>query len=174
MQNENMLLFENRLEVNKKFMLEYARFKRWHSPLPYLGIAFFAYMIGAFLYFLIAWQLFDYWYLVIAAGFLALYFIIDMVNLRRDMKMLEEQSGGRPYFLIKRFYEDGIEYGDSSADAFKSNDYSIVRKMRETKGLIIVSTEAKRDYVLKKEGFTVGNAEDFKAFINRKLMNGKK
>ena len=170
---ESRLLFENVFEVNDKDYREYIRFKRVRSVGLYVSIAFFAYLIGSLLYYLIVWRYFEYLYLIYFVGFIALDLIIDLVNRSRRNKMLAEQTGGKPYKLIKRFYEDRIEYGDSLNEGMTRGEYSTLRKLRETKNLMIVSSAAKLDYSLKKDAFTVGSAEDFKAFINRKLLNNR-
>lgn len=171
---EKELLFENRTEIDSALLIKYARFRRWRSITPYVGIALFAYMIGMFLYYLIAWQVCEYLFLIMAAALIVMCVVIDVMNLRRDKRMLEEQAGGRAYVTLMRFYESEIRYGDASSEALRTADYAILRKLRETKELIVVSSAAKRDFLLKKDSFTVGREEDFKAFINRRIIENKK
>ncbi|MBQ4561532.1 MAG: YcxB family protein [Clostridia bacterium] len=53
-------------------------------------------------------------------------------------------------------------------------EYDKIKKISATKNYILIITKARLIYILKKDGFTKGNFEEFTAFIKNKGINIKK
>jgi len=106
-----------------------------------------------------------YFYSVLFPLFLALriwqYFRIVKISLARDMEM----NNGKTRELLRIVTPEKIEIACNADESKISYHWSSVKKVIETKNLIILLTEAKMGIIFKKDGFTKGTYEDFIFFL---------
>ncbi|MBQ6570711.1 MAG: YcxB family protein [Clostridia bacterium] len=80
----------------------------------------------------------------------------------------KEVNGGKEIEITVSLYDDKMELEGSSGG---SNElaYSSLKKVYTTKNLIIAFSKTNIMYTLKKDGFTVGTADECIAFLNGKI-----
>ena len=166
--------FINRYTMTKETLREFT----WHGGRYILVfiIAGIAVLVGfvSFLEPYIKWGLLDNLPILIAAVLLAawlVYGFFAMIN--RNWKRMTEQAGGESFVLTMTFSEDGGVIENSRTGSRLELDYAQVRRMLSTKNLIAVITEAKIAYVLRKDSFVLGDAEEFIKFIRAKIEMNK-
>ena len=89
------------------------------------------------------------------------------LTLNRDL----EANGGQPVTIEVSVTETSF-FGRTKADA-PEIAFSSVKKVTQTKNLIIVTTKAKQAFVLKKDGFTKGTAPELLQFLRDKGLKVK-
>lgn len=99
--------------------------------------------------------------------FLFMYFKGYIFKLNQNYKNFNGLYGTLPEFIY-RFYDEKIEASASRANL--SIDYSQITKFSETENLYILMIE-KQGIILKKNGFTIGDFNNFKVFMEEKYKN---
>ena len=159
-------LFENRYIRNEAIFLEFYRRFRLLSPSWIFG-----YLLCAFsLYnFIICWITYDFYDLTYLVG-PALVPGVAWYVYRRDAKIALrreiEINGVNPVANHIVVTECGISshYPNSSAGL----SFTSIKKVRQSKNLIYLTTKAKITWIIPKATFTKGTADEFLTFLKSK------
>ena len=159
-------LFENRCIRNEAIFLEFYRRFRLLSP-PYIC----SYLICAYClyHFFVYWATYD----IFALSYLfgpALLPCAIWYACRRDAKLALrreiEINGGTPAenHIVVTEYGIASHYPNSSTEISFSN----IKKVRRSRNLIYVITKAKITWIIPKNTFTRGTADEFLSFLKSK------
>ncbi|MCR5809053.1 MAG: YcxB family protein [Clostridiales bacterium] len=161
-------LFENSFDLNEETMKEFLRSNRKTSLLVFI-ILDVAVMLFFFLYYLIAYSEIALFYPVAALALIAFSFAMYAVSEKRTLRALREQTDGKPYIVTRRFFGEEFRSSDSISGGEVAVEYEKIAKVVETKNLLILRTNAKLNYILRKDAFTMGTPEEFKSFIEGRI-----
>lgn len=85
-------------------------------------------------------------------------FLMYRFSVSSDLKKGLELNGGKPMEVHIEITEEGIN----------NMPYTVIRKAIQTKNYIFLRTNAKMYFILRKNAFTKGTSEEFKAFLRSK------
>ena len=161
-------LFENSFDFDAKTMREYLRARRKNGFAGFLIFCAVC-MTGVFVIFWVRDGRPTLFYPAATAVVLATYFVSRAVIENKDVRAHVSQTGGRPMIMTRRFFEDELVSTESPSGAEVRSDYGRIDSIEESDTLMILKTNAGYRFVLRKDSFTKGNAEDFGAFIREKI-----
>lgn len=164
-------LFENVYVRDEKLLKEYLKRLMLRRPIDY-----FLYIIAG-IYFIecaVMWFWLEYinpFVLILLAAVIALkvvgYHRSVKLALQRDLEL----NGGEPVKLEVAVTEDAIR-AQTRVDA-PEIPFSSIKKVIQTKNLIVLISKARLAFVLTKDGFTRGTAAEFLQFLRNKGIKVK-
>ena len=159
-------LFENRYIQDEAMIREFFRRTQLLSPVYILGYLCCVYFL---LNFIFVWAFFGYcelYYLIFTAALLGYYWLLYHRSIKLTMNRELEMSSGKPLERRLVVTEDCfIHYTPTSSVEIP---FDSVKKVRQSKNLILVCTKAKQAFVFPKATFTRGTLEEFLAFLKSK------
>lgn len=97
--------------------------------------------------------------------------IVQLIAWKRTTRLTQKREAetlnGREPEIHVSVFEDEIHLGYVSIGE-SILPYTKVKKIRQTKDLIILQSGARLGYILRKDAFTVGTYPEFKVFLRRK------
>jgi len=159
-------LFETRYVRNKEIAKEFFGFYYFKRK----GILFwYVFMLLLFVLDVIAVICDDVYslYILIIVPF---FFLIQIWSYFRQVRLMTTrdcESHGGEITVETIVTDEGIQCTSSNGGVYKV-EYDKVKKAIKTKNLIILQTKAKVAYLLPKDAFTKGSAEEFIAFLKAK------
>ena len=90
------------------------------------------------------------------------------LNTKLTYNRFREQNSGQEITHIVRFFDSNITLTNPLTNNTLNYNYSTVKKIIESKNLIMLLTEAKAYIALEKTKFTIGNQNDLILFIRSK------
>lgn len=98
-----------------------------------------------------------------------LFFVFQLTGYRRARKIYYqgdlEQNGGQPVEMLLTAGPEALTSRNLAEEEERVLEYDRLKTVIETKGLFILLTSSRAPYVLKKDGFTRGTADEFRAFL---------
>ena len=85
--------------------------------------------------------------------------------LKRWESSMQRTYGANQLHLTTEFFEHSLAQSVEESDDFIVEGYSKISELRETEHLLLLRCSARQWFFVAKDGFTVGNADDFKEFI---------
>jgi len=165
------ILFENRYEITIPFLRSLNKLsQKWSGKLR-LWIIFFtkiwlaAFSISSAVVCVVLNIPSMFWFAVVLAVYLALEFIIPEVRLRKRFKRFASQSGCPVLEQTTRFGEK-IEV--ESGNSLSTYSYEQIRYIEENGDRFYLWLGVDLIFILCKNAFTIGNINDFGAYINSK------
>lgn len=89
--------------------------------------------------------------------------------MRRWEERLLQNYGVRELHLLTEFYDKAMAQTLEEDGTLSTEGYSALRELKETEHLFLLRHSAQQWYFVEKAGFTVGSAEDFRAFITERI-----
>lgn len=160
------VLFENRYVRNEAMMKEYLRRSHLCNP-----IAIAVYIVTA-IHLVTELLIWVRWGFALSpVDLIYLLFPVALyVGYRRTLKLILnrdlEVNGGKPVEVLVTVTETGIS-GQTQVDAPEIL-YSSMKKVRQTRNLIIIYTKSRLALLVPKYGFTKGTAEELLQFLRAK------
>lgn len=166
-------LFENEFTVGKKEQGEYQLHRLTHSGSLIAFIAYSLFVIAVFLFFKIKFGVSHYFFLLFIPAFAIMKAVSGLLAVKRNLRALNEQCGGKPCVLKFAFYEDHGEAQNLASGGASHIGYPDIRKLEKTKNLIMLITKANMAFVMRRDTFTKGTEEEFCRFIEDKIFENK-
>ena len=165
------ILFENKYTRNKEWAKDIYAYFSFRRPLRVvLSIVFAIYLIIGVYNSSVTGVLEPYlifvplvWYAAIVLS----YFINSNIVIKRDIEL-----SGKPIEVVVTVTDDIIKQLQSTGSEYKL-DYYDIKKVVRTKRYIYLCSKTNMFYSLKKDSFSVGNAEDFLSFLKSKGIKVK-
>ena len=88
--------------------------------------------------------------------------------LRWEEKLLNNY-GVRELHLLTEFYDKAMAQTLQEDGSLSTEGYSAIAELKETEHLFLLRHSAQQWYFVEKTGFTVGTAEEFRAFITERI-----
>ena len=152
--------------------LKYLMFRRWNAVFAYIcGGLFFLWGVGlgAWAYTLTGSVPRQVWLMMFLALLLPLLQVLMYVMARRQRSaQWKELAGDKPVTVTVRVTDTGLEYLSSARTEPSVLRFEEFKRVVETKNLLGVISAGKIMYPMAKDGFTVGTAEDCRAFLRSK------
>lgn len=82
---------------------------------------------------------------------------------------LYQNYGVSELHLLTEFYDKAMAQTLKEDGALSTEGYSAIREMKETEHLFLLRHGAHQWYFIEKTGFTVGTADEFRAFITERI-----
>lgn len=164
-------LFENVYVRDENVMKEYLRRMLLLGPSAFISYGLIAFLLVNLISLWIWIGYFATSYLFGAVFIAAMYFFIYWRTLKLTMDREQEVNGGEPLELHTTVMENSIACR-TRVDA-PEVAYSSIKKVIQTKNLIIVVTKAKLAFIMTKDGFTRGTAEELLQFFRNKGLKVK-
>ena len=159
-------LFENHYIRDEAMFREFFRRTQLLSPASIIGYLCCGYLLFNFI---VAWAVlgyFELYLLLFAAGLLGFYWLLYRRSIKLTMNRELEMSSGKPLEQRLVVTEDCfIGYAPTSSVEIP---FDSVKKVLQTRNLILVCTKAKQAFVFPKATFTKGTPEEFLAFLKSK------
>lgn len=89
--------------------------------------------------------------------------------LKRWETSMQRTYGTNQLHLTTEFFEHSLAQSVEESEDFLVEGYSKISELRETEHLLLLRCSARQWFFIAKDGFTVGNAEDFKEFIRARI-----
>lgn len=89
--------------------------------------------------------------------------------LKRWETSMQRTYGTKQLHLTTEFFEHSLAQSVEESEDFLVEGYSKISELRETEHLLLLRCSARQWFFIAKDGFTVGNAEDFKEFIRARI-----
>ncbi len=169
--------FENKYTRTEQVMREYIGYFLFRTPLKrtcYIiaSIAFAVCILSnAMMVFLEGLSALQTEYIISLLLFAALLYLVPFIRYRTDPKAAikrdRELCGGNEAEMTFLVGENEISYRTPIGEN-ASLPFSKIKKVRQTKGLILLISDARLCFIFKKDSFTVGTAEEFLAFLKEK------
>lgn len=88
--------------------------------------------------------------------------------LRWEAKLIDSY-GCTELHLLTEFYDKALAQTLREDGDLTTEGYSAISELKETEHLFLLRHSAQQWYFVEKSGFTVGNADDFRAFITERI-----
>lgn len=164
-------LFENVYVRDEAVMKEYLRRMLLLGPSAIFAYVLVGYMLVNLIVLWVWIGYFAFPYLIASAFILLLHLFIYRRTLKLTMDREKEVNGGEPLELHTTVMENSIACR-TKIDA-PEVAYSSIKKVIQTKNLIIVVTKAKLAFIMSKDGFTRGTPEALLQFFRDKGLKVK-
>lgn len=164
-------LFVNVSVRDEAMMKEYLRKTILLRPFVLFVYALAAYLLLDSLFFWIFYEYFSAKSLFFGVFLPLMYYFIYRRSLKLTLERDLEANGGEPVTIEVSVAESSF-FVRAKADA-PEIAFSSVKKVTQTKNLIIVITKAKQAIILKKDGFTKGTAPELLQFLRDKGLKVK-
>ena len=165
------VLFENRFEHDREYLKEYFFGIYFMSP---IYIAMNSFIIGACVLALFSFRIFGRATADAAALYVccALYFLLVFYrffsSVKRELAAQKEKYKGEVGKAKVLIREDGLDDYFTNSDFEMHVEFSKVTHVVVTKNYFFITTKAKMQFPLKKDGFVVGDAQSFLEFLKGK------
>ena len=93
---------------------------------------------------------------------------------KKAMKRLQEMSGGKTPAVRADFFDDTVEFHNDATKGETVLQYSVFKKIGETKDLFLLRTQQKQVIPIAKLGFDGTDIPGFRAFMDEKCPNAKR
>ena len=152
--------------------LKYLMFRRWNAVFAYIcGGLFFLWGVGlgAWAYTLTGSVPRQVWLMMLLALLLPLTQVFMYFVTRRQRRaQWKELAGDKPVTVTVRVTDTGLEYLSSARTEPTVLRLNESKRVVKTKNLLGLISAGKNMYPMAKYGFTVGTAEDCRAFLHSK------
>ena len=160
------VLFENSYTRNKELLKEiygYHYFKRKSVvvALVALALCFVANIVVALL-----GDAYNIEFIIIIPLFFAFHVYLYNRQVYTVLKRDQEVHGKE--ITVQTIVTNDFIQNTSSTGSVNKLEYNKIKKAVQTKGLILLLSDAKLFYIFKKDSFTVGNKEEFISFLKYK------
>ena len=159
-------LFENRHIRDEAMFREFFRRTQLLSPVYILSYLCCGYLLFNFVFVWIAFGYFEPYLPLFATGLLGFYWLLYRRNIKLTMNRELEMSNGKP--LEQRLVVTENCFIGYAPTSSMEIPFDNVKKVRQSKNLILVCTKAKQAFVFPKATFTKGTPEEFLAFLKSK------
>lgn len=165
------ILFENTYIRNKELAKElygYIFFRR-----NYLFVAYIVLLISFIINLLsfITTGATNWFVFIFVPFFLLLRLFTYFQSIKLMVKRDNEVNGGP--VEVKTLVTDDFIVHTTSTGGVNKLEYNKFKKCNQTKNLILLQSDAKLIYVFKKDGFSVGNCDEFLDFLRNKGIKVK-
>ncbi len=165
------ILFENKCVRNEEWAKDINKYIYFRRPIMIVLFALFALYLALGIYNLVAFSDFI-WYLILFPVFWILFVIYLYKKNQRILLKRDLELHGEPIEAVVTVTDEMIIYKQSTGSEFRLK-YSDVKKAVHTSKYIYLWSKTNMLYSLKSDSFTVGNAEDFTAFLKSKSLKVK-
>ncbi len=105
---------------------------------------------------------------------LVIYMILSRVAMPKKAMQRWEQSlissyGCRELHLCTEFYDKALAQTLKESDELTTEGYSAILEIKETEHLFLLHHGGQQWFFVEKSGFTVGTADEFRAFITERI-----
>ncbi len=164
-------LFENRYTHDEEWAKDLFRWMYFRRPILWICYALFALVFALGVYDWIVWGRVNLLLLIYPPVFVAMIMVLASVRRRMTMKR-EVEMYGAPVETTLWVTDDEITAKQSNGTEYRLR-YTDIKKVIQTARYVFLKSKTQVVYSFKKDGFTVGNADEFIEFLKSKGIRVK-